>query len=86
MQRDSTSAGEDTCRMPDARPPCAMPYPLLLAESDPGLARRVQRGDDRAFEVLIRRHQASLARFCRGVLRHDQDAEDALHAAMLRAY
>lgn len=70
-----------------SRPPQRSVAPALLSGgSDADLARRVRDGDDRAFEMLLGRHRDALSRYCRAVLRHDQDAEDAFQAATLRAY
>ncbi len=65
--------------------------PLMLrrpagAESDVRLARRASRGDERAFEALFVRYRDTLSRYCRAMLRHDQDAEDAFQQAMMRAH
>ncbi len=63
-----------------------VPLPILLSEPDASLARRVNGGDDAAFEVLVGRHGDALGRFCRALLRNPEDAEDALQATFLRAY
>ncbi len=68
------------------RPPRALRPPGLAAEGDGQLARRVSRGDDRAFEILFGRYRDPLSRYCRAVLRHEQDAEDAFQQTMIRAY
>jgi RNA polymerase sigma-70 factor (ECF subfamily) len=43
-------------------------------------------GDQRAFEMLMRRHNRMLFRAVRAILRDDADAEDALQNAYLAAY
>ena len=53
--------------------------------SDERLARLAARGDQRAFGALFERHHAALTRYCRTVLRHAADAEDAAQNAMVAA-
>ena len=64
--------------------------PLRLAPvallSDEGLAGRVRAGDERAFEVLYRRYQDRLHRYCGSILRQPEDAEEALQSTMLAAF
>jgi RNA polymerase sigma factor (sigma-70 family) len=43
-------------------------------------------GDERAFATLYERYYQSLYRYCRSMLRHDADAQDALQSAMTGAY
>jgi RNA polymerase sigma factor (sigma-70 family) len=54
--------------------------------SDQRLARLASRGSARAFAVLYERHHQAIYRYCRAIVRDDQDAEDALQSAMTRAY
>lgn len=49
-------------------------------------ARRVAGGDTAAFEDLMRRHNPTLFRVARAILRDDAEAEDALQEAYLQAY
>jgi RNA polymerase sigma factor (sigma-70 family) len=62
------------------------PLPELLLvgrlASDERLAQLVGRGSTRAFELLYERHRAGLYRYCRSIVRHDEDAKDALQNAM----
>lgn len=53
---------------------------------DTHLAARAGRGDTAAFEVLMRRHNRTLFRTARAILRDDAEAEDALQEAYLQAY
>src|SRR4051794_28524886 len=53
---------------------------------DERLARLAARGDERAFGALYARHQAGVTRYCRGILRHAADAEDAAQNAMMAAF
>src|SRR5436189_126892 len=50
------------------------------------LVARIAGGDEAAFEVLMRRHNRTLFRTARGILRNDAEAEDALQEAYLRIY
>jgi RNA polymerase sigma-70 factor (ECF subfamily) len=53
---------------------------------DSEIARRIAAGDQRAFEVLMRKHNRMLYRVARAILRDDAEAEDALQLAYLQAY
>ena len=53
---------------------------------DGDLAARAARGDSAAFEALMRRHNRTLFRTARAILRDDAEAEDALQEAYLQAY
>ncbi|HXV12534.1 MAG TPA: RNA polymerase sigma factor [Burkholderiales bacterium] len=54
--------------------------------SDVQLSRSIANGDTKAFEQLMRRHNRSLFRTARAILRDDAEAEDAVQEAYLRAY
>ena len=58
--------------------------PLRLL-SDERLARLTAAGSDRAFAVLYERHHQALYRYCRTIVRHDEDARDVLQTTMARA-
>jgi RNA polymerase sigma factor (sigma-70 family) len=73
----------------------ALPAPRVSARrvpvrhsllSDERLARLVSTGDERAFATLYERYHQPLYRYCRSMLRHDADAQDALQSAMTGAY
>lgn len=53
--------------------------------SDEQLALRIAEGDRAAFGVLYERHLPILTRYCRRILRVQEDAEDAAQSAMLAA-
>jgi RNA polymerase sigma-70 factor (ECF subfamily) len=54
--------------------------------SDAEIARRVARGDEDAFHLLMRRYNQTLYRAARSILRDDAEAEDAVQEAYLLAY
>ena len=53
---------------------------------DEQLAARAGSGDTAAFEALMRRHNRTLFRTARAILRDDAEAEDALQEAYLQAF
>ncbi|MGD9599302.1 MAG: RNA polymerase sigma factor [Steroidobacteraceae bacterium] len=53
---------------------------------DPELARRIAAGDEAALRVLMRRHNQTLHRTARSILKEDADAEDAVQEAWILAY
>jgi RNA polymerase sigma-70 factor (ECF subfamily) len=62
-----------------------------IPKVDPGapdaeLAARAGQGEAAAFEALMRRHNRTLFRTARAILRDDAEAEDALQEAYLQAY
>lgn len=63
-------------------PPAAEPYLAPDAE----LAMRAAGGDRGAFELIMRRHNRRLFRLARSLVRSDEEAEDVLQEAYLRAY
>jgi len=54
--------------------------------SDTEIARRIAAGDRDAFELLMRRHNQTLYRTARSILRDDAEAEDAVQEAYILAY
>jgi len=60
------------------RPPATLP--------DRRLAELAARGDERAFETLIRRHRRELERYCRRLGLPDDRAEDVLQQSFTRAW
>lgn len=61
----------------------AAPTPEL---SDLELAQRAAHGDDKAFEIIMRRNNRALYRTARSILLDDADAEDAVQEAYIKAY
>jgi len=69
----------------------ALPGSTLTTDSshrdhDGDLVARAARGDDRAFEAIMRRHNRLLFRTARSIVKDDAEAEDALQEAYLRAW
>ncbi|HEY6762547.1 MAG TPA: sigma-70 family RNA polymerase sigma factor [Baekduia sp.] len=58
---------------------------LFRMAGDERLARLVTAGHDGAFTVLYDRHRDVLVRYCRSLVRDDQDALDAFQSTMLNA-
>ena len=54
--------------------------------SDVDLVERIRRGDPRAMEALMRRHNRALYRTARAILRDDTEAEDAVQDAYIHAF
>jgi RNA polymerase sigma factor (sigma-70 family) len=49
-------------------------------------ATRSSAGDAAAFAAVYERHHQALYRYCRSILHHDHDAQDALQSTMTRAF
>ncbi len=60
-------------------------HPSAVATDEPELVVRVQQGDAAAYAVLVQRHLPRGYRIAWRVLRHREDAEDAVQDAFLRA-
>jgi len=58
----------------------------LRIRSEGALRSRAARGDAAAFAAVYERHHQALYRYCRSILRHDEDAQDALQSTMTRAF
>jgi RNA polymerase sigma-70 factor (ECF subfamily) len=67
-----------------------VPIPQELVRSptldDAEVIRRVLAGEVELFEVLLRRHDPRVYRTVRSILRDEDEAEDAMQAAWVRAY
>jgi len=69
----------------------AMSRPAGTRLSSPGtadavLVERLRAGEQGAFEVLFRRHYPPLLSYCRHMLGNQEEAEDALQQAFIRAH
>ena len=53
-------------------------HQMRSRDDDATLVRRLQAGDERAFEAIFKRHQAPLLSYCRHMLSSQDEAEDAL--------
>ncbi len=58
----------------------------LRTKNDEQLVRVAQAGDNRAFDELVRRYQDKVYRLSYKILRHEDDAAEALQDAFLSAY
>ncbi|HVP57732.1 MAG TPA: sigma-70 family RNA polymerase sigma factor [bacterium] len=54
--------------------------------NDQELVRLTRRGDDRAFGDLVKRYQSKIYRLARRMTETDEDAEDVLQEAFVKAY
>jgi RNA polymerase sigma-70 factor (ECF subfamily) len=63
-----------------------VPRPALAGVDDAALVTRAQAGDTAAFDTLVERYADKVHRLTYKVLRHEEDAEDALQDAFLSAY
>jgi len=66
-------------------------FSVALASAHKGLseaeiAKRIAAGDEDAFHLLMRRHNQTLYRAARSILKDDAEAEDAVQEAYLLAY
>jgi RNA polymerase sigma-70 factor, ECF subfamily len=56
------------------------------ALDDQALVRKAQRGDQEAYEELIRRHQHRVFAVARGILKRQEDVEDISQQVFVKAY
>jgi RNA polymerase sigma factor (sigma-70 family) len=60
--------------------------PLIVRpSSDDALARRIAEGDEAAFAILYQRYRTRIERYCRSIVRHDEDALDAAQNTLVKA-
>jgi len=64
----------------------AMPQIPIGELTDTGLAERIASGDMLALQYLMRRHNQTLYRTARSILKDDAEAEDAVQEAYVLAY
>jgi RNA polymerase sigma-70 factor (ECF subfamily) len=60
--------------------------PMPKPDSDEDLVARLQRGDERAFEEVVRAHSGRLLSVARRFLSNSEDAEDAVQDTFIRAF
>jgi RNA polymerase sigma-70 factor (ECF subfamily) len=60
--------------------------PVRVAEKDEDLVRRAKRSDGKAFGDLVLRYQDKIYRLARRMTETDEDAEDVLQEAFVKAY
>src|SRR6478752_5045157 len=65
--------------------PATNPTPLA-GLSDPDLVARIITGNEAAFTLLMRRHNQTLYRTARSILKDDAEAEDAVQESYMLAY
>ena len=58
----------------------------LPSLSDEAIVERIRTGDSRLFEIIMRRHNRRLFRAARAIVQNDDEAEDVLQDAYVRAY
>ncbi len=58
----------------------------LSAQADARLAELARAGDERAFEVLVRRHRRALNVYCRGIGVQEHRVEDVLQQSLTKAW
>ena len=63
-----------------------MPPMSTRPETDADLVARLQRGDNSAFEAIVRTHSGRLLSVARRFLGNNEDAQDAVQDAFIRAY
>ena len=59
-------------------------HPTLVDESE--LVSRAQTGEDEAFSELVSRYQNKIYRLAKNITQNNEDAEDVLQEAFLKAY
>ncbi|MBS1884944.1 MAG: RNA polymerase sigma factor, partial [Actinobacteria bacterium] len=83
--RPAVAGSESDASRPSRRGRGPLARATLAFASDERLAKRAAAGDPDAFATIFRRYGQDLYRFCVGILREPQDAEDAVQNTMMRA-
>jgi RNA polymerase sigma factor (sigma-70 family) len=60
--------------------------PTHPSGDDAALVQRMRSGDEGSFEAIFKRHHAPLLSYCRHMLGNQDEAEDALQQAFIRAH
>lgn len=66
--------------------PTAVMQAEFIVETDQELIDRLQQGEERAFDALVRRHEQRIRSLCRSYLHDPADAADAAQETFIRAY
>ncbi len=83
---------QSTPGMPTSRPlPPTMEVGFLPlgcgpSQSEPEFIRRLQQGEDGAFEILVRQHGGAMLAVARRMLRNEEAAKDVVQDAFLQAF
>jgi RNA polymerase sigma-70 factor (ECF subfamily) len=85
VQRPGAERVTDDAMLPRATPVAMERLPVTLGPDEPLLAR-LRAGDDSAYEELVRKETPHLLAVARRLLRHDEDAQDAVQQAFLSAF
>ena len=62
------------------------PSPTSVIDDEAPLVARAQKGDAEAFSELVRRYERKIYRLAKNITQNDEDAEDVLQDAFLKAY
>ena len=81
--RSRASTPRSACYIETRPPPCP-PRPLTFDES--ALVAKARDGDGAAFSELVNRYQNKIYRLAKHITQNDEDAEDVLQEAFLKAY
>ena len=66
--------------------PTPVPAPSPAVFDDAALVARAQAGDREAFEALVSEYSRKIYRLAKNITQNDEDAEDVLQEAFLKAY
>jgi RNA polymerase sigma-70 factor, ECF subfamily len=87
MRTRNESRQFKTGRLAEGSTHCSHKKPAIFALlTDNDLVQAAQSGDHEAFAELCRRHAQAARRRILAIVRHQEDAEDALQETLLRAY